>query len=96
MPTTLTKRPAESRLYNLDFAELLATGETLLTIVSVAADTPDGATALTLSGTAISGTKVQVRIAGGTALYTYEITATVTTSDGNTLQDCGLPEVAEC
>ncbi len=96
MPTVLVKRPTESVLYSMEMAGILATGETISSVTSVTADTPDGATALTISGATSSGTVAQFRVAGGTDGYTYEITVTVLTTLSNTKVDCGLLELEEC
>lgn len=96
MAALLIKRPDESRLYNLNFAALLATGESITGVTAVTADAPDGADALTISGITYSATKAQFRLEGGTDGYTYDVKATVTTSDGNTLVDCGELEVTDC
>lgn len=89
---TLIKQPGENRLYSMDFAALLAEGETLDNVLSVAA-TPTG---LTLSGSAAySGSIAQQRIYGGTAGQLYKITFTVTTTSGNTLQGEGLLQVKD-
>lgn len=83
---TLTKQPAESRLFEMDFAAMLATGETLSSVSSVTA-APAG---LTLTGAAsASGTSAFQRIEGGTAGVTYRVTFVVVTSNGNTLEGEG-------
>jgi hypothetical protein len=86
------KQPSESRLYNMDFDELLEeTGETIATVESIVASK----TGLTLGPPAISGSKVQFRISGGMANNSYIITVKVTTSLGNTLEGEGLLKVRE-
>lgn len=90
------KRPAESRLYGMDFSALLASGETVSAVSSFAADTPAGATALTVGAPTVTSPAAFARISGGTAGYTYHVTVTVTTSLGNTLQECGDLQVAAC
>lgn len=96
MADTLVKRPGESKRYNFDFTNLLATGDAIDAIVSISADTPDGADALSIGAGSISSPIVQARISGGSHGYTYEVTAKVTTEDGDTHEDCGLLEVVEC
>lgn len=88
-PETLLKQPGESRIYEFDFAlfpEIVA-GETLSGSISVS-HTPNE---LTVSGAAISGTKVQFRVAGGTLgagehEQLYRFSCRVTTSGGNILE----------
>lgn len=87
---TLIKQPAESRLYSIDFSPLLAVGETVTGVTSVAA-TPSG---LTLSGSpTYSGAFAQERISGGTTGVRYKVTFTVTTSLSNTLEGEGILSV---
>ncbi len=85
-PQQLVKQPAESRLFSMEFKNLLATGETISTVVSVLA-TPSG---LTISGETISGTEVQFRIAGGADAQIYRVETTITTNQANTLEGDGL------
>lgn len=90
------KTSAESKIYDFNFVNDLATGETITGLTSITANTPSGATALTITGPVFSSPKAQCRIAAGTAGYTYHITVTVTTSDGNTLQQCCDLRVVPC
>ena len=85
-PLKLVKQPAESRLYVMEFAALLADAETLTGVTSVLA-TPSG---LTLSEEDFSGSQAQFRIAGGAHGQVYRLEVTVTTNQGNTLQGDGL------
>lgn len=78
----LIKQPAESRLYSIDFANLLGTGESLSGTPTVTAS-PTG---LTIGTPAISGTTVQVRISSGSDGVPYKLECVVATSDGNTLE----------
>lgn len=78
----LTKQPAESRLYDFEFAGKMATGETISTVASATA-TPAG---LTVGATSSSGTIAQVRLSGGTTATEYVVTVTVTTNLSNTLE----------
>lgn len=94
-PETLIKRPNESRAYNIDFVNLLAVGPPAETITTVSSVTGSPA-GLTITSPIISGTKVQVRISGGTNGIEYVITANIITSDGNTLEDCGTLLVLIC
>lgn len=82
VPKLGEKQPAESRLYDFNFAQKLASGETISTIVS-AVSSPSG---LTVGTTSIVGSKVRVRLSAGTTAVMYKITVTVTTSGSNTLE----------
>lgn len=89
---TLIKQPSESRLYTMEFAANLASGETLTSVSSVTAS-PSG---LDLSATpSVSGTKAQQRIASGTAGVQYKVTFVVVTSAGNTLEGEGYLTVRQ-
>lgn len=78
----LTKRPAESRIYNMDFAGKMEAGETIAGVSSWTSS-PDG---LTVGSAAYSGQVAQARLSGGTDGVKYLQTVVVTTSAGNTLQ----------
>lgn len=94
-PQRLVKGTQESRVYAIDFSRLLATGETLSTITSVAA-TPTGTTAdLVITGQVISGSQVQFRLSGGQTQIVYELEAIVVTSLGNTLEGAGRLVIGE-
>lgn len=82
VPQLPDKQPAESRLFDFDFAQKLASGETISTVVSAVA-APSG---LTVGATSIVGSKVRVRLSGGTTSTVYKVTVTVTTSGSNTLE----------
>lgn len=89
---TLLKQPGENRLYSMEFAALLAEGETLSNVLSVSIS-PSG---LTTSGSpSYSGTIAQQRLYGGTAGVLYKVTFTVTTSQSNTLQGEGYLQVKD-
>lgn len=96
MANVIEKPPTASKLYNFDFTDDLATGETVSSATSVTSDTPTGATALTIGTPTVSSPNVQVRISGGSAGYTYHLTCTVSTSDSNTLVGCGDLRVVAC
>lgn len=78
----LDKQPSESRLYDIDFAPLLAAGDTVTAVTSVI-ESPSG---LTIGAASISTPKIQIRISGGTSPVLYKITAIVTTANGDTLE----------
>ncbi len=85
---TVIHQPTESRLVSMEFAALLASGETLSAVSSVTADKTT-IPALTIGTPAVSGTKATFRISGGDAGTLYKVTALVTTSAGNTLEGEG-------
>lgn len=78
----LTKQPGESRLYDIDFAPLLATGDTLSSVTSVAT----AQAGLTIGSPSLATPKVQVRISSGTDGTLYKLTAIVVTTNGDTLE----------
>lgn len=86
---TVIKQPSESRLYTMEFAALLAAGESLSAVTSVTVDkvtTP----VLAVSATAVSGSTLTFRLAGGLGGTRYKVTGIVTTSAGNTLEGEGI------
>ncbi len=78
----LTKQPSESRLYDIDFAPLLATSDTVSAVSSVI-ESPSG---LTIGAASISSPLIQFRVSGGADGVLYQITAKVTTTGGDTLE----------
>ena len=78
----LSKRPAESRLYNMDFSAKMEAGETITGVTSWTSS-PSG---LTVGTAAYSGQTAQARLSAGTDGVKYLQTVVVTTSAGNTLQ----------
>jgi len=81
MPDTLDKQPSEDRLYDMDFAPRLATGETLTgapTMIEETVDQSDGSLSttaeLTFGTPTVSGTVAQVRISGGVDGVLYKVT----------------------
>lgn len=91
-PEFLTKRSGESILYALDFANQLASGETISTVSSITG-APSG---LTIGAGAISGTEVRFRVSAGTSGTRYCITVTITTSASNTRIECVELLVQDC
>jgi hypothetical protein len=89
---SLIKQPAESRVFSMNFAAMLAAGETLAGVTSVTYTGGDAL--LTLSGpAAYSGAVAQQRILGGTDGMEYKVTFIVTTSQGNILEGEGVLQV---
>lgn len=89
---SVTKQPNDSRLYSMDFAALLATGETLSGVTSVTI-TPTTASMLTAGSPTYSGNLAQVRLTGGLSGTRYKVTFVVTTSLSNTLEAEGLVQL---
>jgi hypothetical protein len=89
---SLIKQPAESRVFSMNFAAMLAAGETLSGVTSVSYTGDD--TALVISGpAAYSGAVAQQRILGGTDGQQYKVTFVVTTTQGNILEGEGILQV---
>lgn len=88
MIPSVTLKTGESRLYSMDFAALLARGETITGVTSVQ---PDLVTAppLVIGSAVYSGTLVQFRISGGRTDTRYLITVLATTSSSNTIEGQG-------
>jgi len=85
---TLIKQPGESILYDMDMRGVgrLASGDTIASVTSVTADIAG----LTINNNSHnSAALVQFRAAGGTDGTTYKVTATVTTTNGDTLEGEG-------
>ena len=80
--TVLYKQPTETKIYDIEFADQLSTGDSLSTITSVTDATGD----LTIASTSITGTKVRGTYSGGTDGTTYHIVAIVTTANGETIE----------
>lgn len=79
--------------YTFDFAADLASGETISTQVCTAAvySGTDASPSSIISGAATaSGSVVSQDITGGTEGVIYQITCTITTSEGQTLKLVGL------
>ena len=78
----LTKQPGESRLYDIDFAPLLATNDTIASVTSVTT----AQSGLVIGSPAFTTPKVQVRISEGTDGTLYKITAIIVSTVGDTLE----------
>ena len=81
-----TQQPAENLDYDIDYALLddpfLASGDTIVSVVSSAA--PSG---LSVAAVVVGGTKVKLFVSGGEAGTSYKVTVTVTTALGRIKQD---------
>jgi hypothetical protein len=87
LPKRLYKQPRESRLFSIDFSELLVSGEALSSISTGPTALPSG---LTVGSGTISGTTVQFRVSSGTDGTAYSIHTVVATDQSNTLEGDGL------
>lgn len=78
--TVLIKDPDESRVYSIDFNNLLGSGESISVI-----DITQSPSGLTIGTPASTTGIVQFRVSGGSAGTMYLLDAIVTTSSSNTL-----------
>ena len=87
---TLTKQPAEDRLYNIPFDQELRSGDTLASVSSVTfanLGEVSGSTDITIAGSpANDNTNVQPQISAGQDLENYKITAVAVSTNGDTLE----------
>jgi len=80
----------------MEFNALLASGETITGITSVASEEINGgASDLTITGQTVNGTKVEMFIEGGTSGITYRIEVTITTNGSQILQGDGILYVSD-
>lgn len=89
---TLKKQPGETRLFGMSFSNKLNTGETIASIDSMVSD-PAGD--LTITDHSVSSGVANVLISGGVTGKTYKVTVTVTSSEGQILENDGWLEVLE-
>jgi len=80
--SVLQKQPSDSLILFIEFEEMLATGDSLAAITSVS----EATAVITIASTSISGTQVRGTYSGGVDGGIYHIVATVTTTDGETLE----------
>ena len=87
----LEKRPADSRLYDLEFDALLTqAGDTISSVTSFVV-TPTTLSPLTFGTPVASGTRVQVRLSGGLSGVTYKITCVVASAGSDAVEgECNL------
>jgi hypothetical protein len=93
----LVKQPAESRIYSMDFANIL-NGSDILSIAGIAAvglNATASSNPVTLSQQRVNGTLVSVRIAGGSHGGNYRLTVTVNDSNSSVLNGDGILYVRE-
>lgn len=80
--TVLYKQPSESKIFDIEFEDQLASGDSLDSITSLAEDTG----AITIASTSITGTKVRGTYSGGVDGITYHIVCIVATTNGETIE----------
>lgn len=98
-PMINEKAPADDRVYTIDFVNVLASGDSLVSVTAftqtVNANLSGGTPAnLTLGSPSIIGTVVSIEISGGTADVDYLLTATVLTELGATLVGSAILRVS--
>jgi glycine cleavage system aminomethyltransferase T len=89
--TVLIKQPSESRVYAVNFRNLLAAGDSVKTVTSV---TASPTAELTIGTAVISSPRVKFRVEDGVAGTSYRINVIVTTAGGDTLEGDGDLEVS--
>ena len=100
MPSSLSannliKQAQETRTYSMDFANLMASAETISSIDLVSSELRGGGTSdLTITSETISGQTVTMIIASGTKSNTYRVEITITTSGLQILQGDGLLKIS--
>lgn len=94
-PEVLVKQPSEVRQYTMDFANLLATGESISSPVITDTLRGGGVSDLTVYNESVSGSNVVFWVSGGTDNNTYRIEIVVTTSNSQTLEGDGLLSVRD-
>lgn len=80
------KDPDEVALYGIDFADRLDSGVTLASVAW-------SASGITVTTQGVSGTRANALVSAGTLGSGYVVTATVTTSDGQTLQESAAVQI---
>lgn len=82
MSVTLTKRPGENALFDLDLSNRLPAGVNVASVVSVTSVTAG----LTFGTPVFSGQRIQLTISGGTSGVVYEIKFSFTTASNPALE----------
>lgn len=94
----LEKQPRESRLFDVDFADDLLSGDSITVVQSVTVankNNVDSSLLPSVDSENINGSLVQLRLSGGTNQEQYLITVLISTSLGDTLEGDGLLNVLE-
>jgi hypothetical protein len=104
-PETLCKQPSEVRRFQMSFANVLTTGELIVSISSVTSETiAGGVSDLGLAGTGIinGGAGVSVFVSSGTDAQRYRVEFLVNTTfpfssspPGQTLEGDGIVKVGD-
>jgi uncharacterized protein YndB with AHSA1/START domain len=81
----IDKDPGARLVYSMDWSDWLPTGDTLSTATYVISTITGDAAPIVKHSQGIEGSTVSyVELSGGTAKEIYTVTATITTTDGNT------------
>lgn len=81
----IDKDPGARLIYSMDWSEWLPTGDTLSTATYVISTITGDAAPIVKHQEGVEGGTVSfVELSGGTAKEIYTVTATITTTDGNT------------
>lgn len=100
----IPKQPGETRLVTMSFSNKMVTGELITAINSITQTLADGSatTDLEFTDSIYSGQSAQFLVSGGVIpsrpdiTYTdYKVTVTVTTDDGQILENDGILKVQE-
>jgi hypothetical protein len=95
-PENVVKQPSEVRQYTMDFANTLATGETISTITSVSIELRGGGLSdVTVYNEAVSGDTIVFWVSGGTDGQTHRIEIVVVTNVGQTIEGDGLLSIRD-
>ena len=95
-PQVLTKQPGELRRFSMEFANLLATSETISSpTITSAPEGNDTNPGLTIGTASVSGSQILFDISVGTHPIRYRVEVTVTTSGGATLVGDGILKVVD-
>jgi len=93
-PEHVVKQPSEVLQLTMGFANLLATGETISSITSIAIELRGGGVSdVTVYNEAVSGDTVVFWVSGGTNNTKHRIEIVVVTSLGQTFEGDGLLSV---
>ncbi len=94
-PQHLRKQPFESRVYTMDFGNLMSTGETISTVAVTSELRGGGSSTLSISSETISVQTILMTIGAGTNGKTYRVEVRVTTSGPQSLEGDGILRVSD-
>lgn len=81
----IDKDPGARLVYSMDWSEWLPTGDTLSTATYTISTITGDAAPIVKHSQGLTGTTISyVELSGGTAKEIYTVTASITTTDGNT------------